>query len=671
MKKKVLFFILMFMLLLSACGGGDKQPATSTSAAQVAATSVVTDTASEAIAEPTLVPMPTLPPLQASSGRYIYTNANVINDITQYNNLIFAGGPGGLVSWDIGSGISYKFTTLDGLRHISINAMAVCNMPDPRIVIAHDLGVDLLDPASGEFTPLSVPEEKSSIDTKINELYCDQANNRLLLGYSGVGVFDFASNTYTRFTTGNGLSWDGVSGLTVIGRDIWVLTGYNGANVISPDGKVTIYDESKGMQSQRAYDAAVTKDGTIWVGTSTGLLKFKGGQWVLVDGLPGEINNLFAAADGTLWFSTYPIGTGKLCQFHPQSGSCIYLHEYSRDGIVNFALIGDEGQPPQLIFYGTRQGLQLLKFDADKAEAWLIGDDDRLASNFVSSLALDSNNKLWIGTGGGINIFDPADTNTAWTTFRAERDTPNLPGGNWASALTPADNGAMWAVITNGQLSYFDGAGKWTVFEGSEFYSVRLVGLDPQGRAWIVKDDQPVRVLENNQQVAEYSTADGLPEGRITVLFRDGDTLWIGGNGLARFENGKIKPIFTKEEMSGVIAIARDADGNMLVARSNSLIRLDENNIPTVVLQGEFGSDILDVYTGINSLAVDSHGVLYVATSQGLLTSEDNGASWMRITTEGGITTNFLRVVFVDQYDTLWMGGGDSFAGGGLLRYVP
>lgn len=307
MKKKVLFFILMFMLLLSACGGGNEQPAASSSAEQATATSVVTDAAPEATAEPTLVPVPTLPPLQASSGRYIYTNANVINDMAQYNNLIFAGGPGGLVSWDIGSGISNKFTTLDGLRHISINALAVCSMPDPRIVIAHDLGVDLLDPTSGEFTPLSVPEEKSSISTKINELYCDQANNRLLLGYSGVGVFDFANNTYTRFTTANGLSWDGVSGLTVIGRDIWVLTGYNGANVISPDGKVTIYDESKGMQSQRAYDAAVTKDGTIWVGTSTGLLKFKGGQWQLVDGLPGEINNLFTAADGTLWFSTYPI----------------------------------------------------------------------------------------------------------------------------------------------------------------------------------------------------------------------------------------------------------------------------------------------------------------------------------------------------------------------------
>ena len=676
MKHRTLFIFLFFALVLSACGGesaSEPKPA-ETEANQPAAqaTQSPATSAPEATAEPTPIPAPTLPPLQANSGRYIYTNANEIYDIAQYRNLIFAGGTGGLVSWDIGTGFHRKFTTMDGLRHISIYAVETCNMPEPRIVIGHELGVDLYDPQSGEFEPLSVPEETPSINTKINEITCDQANNRLILGYSGIGVYDFVNNTYTRYTSSNGLSWNGVSGISVIGRDIWVLTGYNGVNVVAPDGTVTIYDESTGMQSQRAYAAARANDGTIWVGTSTGLLKFKGNQWSLMDrsttGAPGEVNNLFAAPDGTLWLSSYPIGTGRLCQFDPAQEKCLYTHEYSRDGVAAFELIGEN---PDLIFYGTRQGLYLLKPGEEKAELWSIGDDEKMRSNSVSSIALDSNNQMWVGTTGGMMVLDPADPQTAWTSYRAERDTPNVPGGNWASALTPVENGGLWAVITNGQLSYFDGAGKWTVFDGPEFYSARLVGIDPQGRAWVVKDDQPARVFENGEQVAEYTPADGLPEGRLTVLFNDGDSLWIGGNGLSRFKDGKIETIFGKDDFSGVIAIARDVDGSLLVARSNSLIRLDDNNIPTVVLKGEYGDDILDVYTGINSMALDSTGVIYLATSQGLLISEDGGASWVRITTEGGITTNYLRVVFVDQYDTLWMGGGDSFAGGGLMRYVP
>ncbi len=677
MKRKTILIFLVFVFLLSACGGGGastpEQPAAPVSGGQSASASAEAATATPALtAEPTPIPAPTLPPLQVSSGRYIYTDANYINDIVQFNNLIFAGGRGGLVSWDIGSGIYRKFTTLDGLRHISIYEVVVCNMPEPRIVIGHDLGVDLFDPAAGEFSPLVVPDAEAGLNTKVSALYCDQPNNRLLIGYEGVGVYDFGANTYTRYTrNNNGLSWNGVSGLAVIGKDIWVLTGYNGANVIKPDGKVVIYDEAGGMPSQRAYSAAQTKDGTIWVGTSKGLLSFKGGKWALIEGLPGEINNLLAAPDGTLWFSTYPIGTGKLCQFDPAAGKCVALYEHPRDGIVNFALIGETGQPPQLIFYGTRQGLRVVKPGSNEPLAWTIADDERLASNFVASMALDSENRLWVGTDSGINVIDPANPATEWTTYRRESDMPNTPGGNWASQLVPAENGAMWAAMTNGQLSYFDGAGRWTVFEDKAFYSVRVIGLDAEGRAWIAKDDQPVRVLKDGQQVAEYTVADGLPEGRITTLFRDGDALWIGGNGLARYQDGKLELVFGKDEMSNVIALARDLDGNLLIARANSLIRLDSNNIPSVVLKGDLDSDILDIYAGITSMALDSNGVIYLGTSQGLLISNDNGASWTRITTQGGITTNYLRVVFVDQYDTLWMGGGDSFAGGGLMRYVP
>lgn len=80
-----------------------------------------------------------------------------------------------------------------------------------------------------------------------------------------------------------------------------------------------------------------------------------------------------------------------------------------------------------------------------------------------------------------------------------------------------------------GQIEAGGLGGRWTILSEKEFYSVRAVGLDAQGRAWGAKDDQPVRVLQDGQQVAEYTVADGLPEGRITTLLRDGDTLWIGG----------------------------------------------------------------------------------------------------------------------------------------------
>jgi ligand-binding sensor domain-containing protein len=307
----------------------------------------------------------------------------------------------------------------------------------------------------------------------------------------------------------------------------------------------------------------------------------------------------------------------------------------------------------------------VVKFGEERAEDWLIEEDNKLISNSVSALALDSNNMLWVGTHGGTHVIDPANPAGEWTKYQALRDTPNVPGGNWASTFVPVENGGMWIGFTNGNLSFYDGAGRWTVYRDSEYYMLRTLAIDPLGRVWVVKDNQPILVLENGEKVAEYTVADGLPEGRINTLYRDGDTLWIGGNGLYRFKDSKIEMVFNKDEMGTVVAITREADGNMLVARGNSLIRIGADGIPVVVLTGAFDSQVFDVFTSIYSLALDANGSIFLGTSNGLMISDDKGATWTKITTEGGITGNFLPWVLIDQYNTLWMGGN------GLMRYIP
>src|SRR5690606_8990576 len=214
--------------------------------------------------------------------------------------------------------------------------------------------------------------------------------------------------------------------------------------------------------------------------------------------------------------------------------------------------------------------------------------------------------------------------------------------------------------------------GKWKVYDQDGFYSVTTLAIDSQGRVWLSDDDKPVIILENDVKSMEYSIADGLPERNINTLFRDGDTMWIGGSGLARFRNGQIELLFDKDDISGsVLAIERDPQGNLVIATSGSIFSLDENDIPTVLLKGEIGSNIFGSSTSISSMAFDSRGTIYVGTYGGLLVSEDGGLSWKKLTTRDGLSTDNINTVFVDQFDTLWVGGGHSSAGGGLMRYVP
>lgn len=695
MKIPVIFVLLILALLLGACGSpapATQEPAPATlpaqpapantsqspAATQTAAQEKVEPTATtpptpQPTPEPTPVPQPQLPALVNEPGFYIFTNANQVNDLTLYENWVFAASIGGFVSWNLEDGTYRKYTTQDGLSHISIYAVETCNMPEPRIVIGHETGVDLFDPVTGGFQRLQVPEERNTLTgAKISELYCDQPNNRLLIGYSGLGIFDFAANTYTRYTRDQGLIWSGVSGLAVVGKDIWIANGYNGINVVQGD-QIATHNLASGMPDERARSIAVTSDGSIWVGASKGLLRYKNTQWSLYDrnnsDVPGEVNNLIVDSDGQLWLTTYPIGTGVVCRFDPVAGNCAFRYTYPRDGISALVVIGSGDSQTAAI--GTRQGLQVLRNGATEPEPWVIQDDARLLSNFVDSFALDSVGRVWVGTGSGMHLIAPENHDLPWTDYRELRDDSNSPGGNWASDLVPGAQAGMWAVITNGNLSYFDGVDQWTVFADDSFYSVTTVGEDALSRLWVANDDEPLRVLEQGQVVQELTATDGIPEDDINVLFRVGDTLWIGGGGLSRFQDGQLEVVMTKDQLPGIIDLTLDPQGNLLIAAYGSLVRLETSGDAMYLLKGEFGSTILDGFTSITAVAADSTGTIYLSTTSGLLVSPDGGTTWQRLTTTDGLTTNVLRSVFVDPYDTVWISAGYSGGGGGFMRLIP
>lgn len=58
----------------------------------------------------------------------------------------------------------------------------------------------------------------------------------------------------------------------------------------------------------------VGRDGTLWIGTFTGIASWKDGKLTQVSELSNEnITSLLEARDGTVWISTYAQAGGKLC----------------------------------------------------------------------------------------------------------------------------------------------------------------------------------------------------------------------------------------------------------------------------------------------------------------------------------------------------------------------
>lgn len=671
--KKLIPLALVLVLILSslACNLG--------ASPQTAPTPVETDACCTNEPEvPLEQPAPTQPPAAAEEpsapagpqasglepGWYAFTNANVARDIVVYKGVIHAATLGGLITWRLDSGYSMRYTPLDGMGHVSANAIAYCEIPQPRILVGTQRGISAYDPNTGLWpNDLTIPADNLLDNLKITRLYCDQANKRLLIGYEGFGILDLESGAFQRFTQKEGLLWNAVTDITVNGKDIWFASGYKGITQIS-NGQVKTYSAADGMPDERASALAFAKDGTLWVGASSGLQSFKGGKWTLygkdTPAKLSDINELEIAPDGKMWVATAPLGAGRLCQFNPQTGACdVEISDPDKQAILGLAL--DENGNP---VYVTSQGVNLVQDGQVKA----FQTEDALASNFVDSFATAPDGKLWVGTDGGINIIDPANPSGAWQTFK--KSTTEGLGGSWAAGLAFAPDGSTWVGVVNGYASHYKN-GTWTNFP--DIHSYESVTVDLEGRAWFGHPRKGIVVLNPDESVAlTLTAAEGLPSDEVHALLADGSgRVWIGtGKGLAKYENGVLEVVFGPDDKSipntYIRALALDSDGALIIGTFTGVARYDGRETVTLLdlLKDGFSSHRL------LTLAVGPDNRIWVGTDQGLLSS--TGSGWELLTTADGLLTDGISALHVDQYGATWVGGGGSnFDGGGMLQIVP
>ncbi len=668
--KKITPILMLFVLILSsiACNLGSQptstplvenlNPAEPTIVPQSASPTKTTEPTDPTEISPTEVP-------NIDPGWYPYVNANVVRDLIVYKEVIHAATLGGLVTWRLDSGYSMQYTPINGMSNVSAYSVVYCDIPEPRILVGTLKGISIYDPGTGLWEQRSLAPSESRVDvSKIEHLYCDQPNNRLLIGYNGLGVLDLATGAFQHFTRKEGLLWDSVTDIAVSGKDIWIANGYKGIAQVAGD-KVTTFSSENGLPDDRAYSLGFSKKGTLWVGASSGMMSFKAGTWTLFgsDSLAklSDVHDIEVSSDGKIWVTTLPLGTGRLCQFNPQTNACdVDFTEMDSQGIQSLAL-SDNGEP----IYGTNQGVYV--FQNGKAIAFKT--TDQLVSNFVDLFASAPDGNLWVGTDAGIQILDPANPAFNWTTFR-KKDTPSM-GGNWASGLAIGPDGTAWVAVTNGSASSFKG-GEWTAYE--DIYSFYTVVVDDQGRAWFGDDGKGIIVLNpDGSQAMKLTTAEGLPGDNVQALLMDlNNRIWIGTDqGLAKYENGILDVVFGKDDTQlpnkYIRALALDADGALIIGTFTGIASYDGNQVTTLVdfIKGGFSE------ARLTTLAVTPDGRIWAGTDKGLLYS-DNLTNWTMLTTNDHLLTNYISALHVDTYGSVWVGGGGSnFDGGGMLQIVP
>jgi pimeloyl-ACP methyl ester carboxylesterase len=300
----------------------------------------------------------------------------------------------------------------------------------------------------------------------------------------------------------------------------------------------------------------------------------------------------------------------------------------------------------------------------------------------MSSIAVDSDGHVWVGTfGGGMSRFDGQE----WFTY----STGHGLADDWVTAVVVDNDGDAWAGTYGGGLSRFDGA-QWITYTAADSSLandwITALAIDRSGNLWVGTDGGGVSRFGQRWQTFTPANS-GLASFWVTALASDGETLWVGSydSGISRYD-GRAWEIYSTENSAladdHINAIAVDGGGWVWVGTDYGVSLFDGQNWRTYTAADGLADD------HVEAIASDSQGRLWFGTAKGVSVFDGpvlskacsepsrracpersrraEGANWMVYTVRDGLAADFVSAVAASPAGDLWfgtLGGGVSVLG--------
>ncbi len=407
-------------------------------------------------------------------------------------------------------------------------------------------GLDILDIRSGRFTHYTPrPEDPSSLSAKsIHSLLFDD-RGILWIGtfHRGVDVLSPLAQRFDLVRPGRG----GLSGAQVRAivedrrGDLWIGTDGDGLNRLDRrTGRITVYRHDPSDPTSIGSDVTMAlcedRQGRLWVGGwYSGLSSFDraNGRFVTYRhpreaGLPAEVDvvsDIREMSDGKLALATWggvrlfdprTKTFRPLSDVYPGAGLNAYPGAELSAGLGRFDRILDDGRGG--LWLGSMSRLEVVDQRSGRMTAYQHDplDPQTLASGAVSAFHLDSHGNVWVGSEGGLTVFEAGPVPGAGSSRDQEstrlhrvRLHDDVPQDSIASILED-DEGNLWISTTRGLVEMIEG--------------VRLPA-QPKMLFFDVRD---------GLQGTEFSHGSGYRS-------RSGELFFGGMNGLSHFFPGRIR----------------------------------------------------------------------------------------------------------------------------------
>ncbi|KAA0585145.1 signal transduction histidine kinase/ligand-binding sensor domain-containing protein/DNA-binding response OmpR family regulator [Azospirillum lipoferum] len=473
-----------------------------------------------------------------------------------------------------------------------------------------------------------------------------------------------------------GMAGDGNGGL-------WV-AGQNALAHLDPASGGWRFEEPDASGLPKGEIRSVLRDrrGTLWVGTSHGIMKrpAKAGDERFQPAAEVVATRFFEDRAGRVWFGTRKGELG----FMDEAGGGRLVNGFSSSGQRVTAIV--EPEPGTLWVGEFGGGIRELR-TASGMLRHIRNDPTRnsgLADDSILDLLVDSSGLVWVSGLGGVDLHNPRNQGIATVLPGAPS---GLPGKDVRSMSVGAD-GRIWLGFRAEGIALFDpvagrvahfppgtGTAAGTADGTLPAQIVQTIAATDDGAVWTGSPAGLHRIDPGAGTVTRFAP---LANANILALMAEGPLLWAGGSmGLARIDrSGNGVTVFShepgrKDSLSdnSVQQVLRDRAGRLWVGTQRGLNLFDERT------QGfrRFLHDPSDPRSLpsdiVNTLLEDRLGRLWVGTAGGIGILEEDAAPGsdgrMRFRSLGsvdGLPHDTITVLLEDRAGMVWVGSGDRLA---------
>ncbi|MDD2284696.1 MAG: two-component regulator propeller domain-containing protein, partial [Paludibacter sp.] len=484
---------------------------------------------------------------------------------------------------------------------------------------------------------------------------------------------------FSQLSSREGLSHSTVISIAQDKNNIMWLATFDGLNRY--DGYAfKVYRNERDDENSLMHDVLrilfIDSDGVLWIGSKGGLSQyvsekdhFNNYQCVVNDDQTAQVNAIVEFDDSHLLLGT----ESGLWMFNKKERKFIDFQQLTsfKSAVQSLAKQNNN------ILIGAVDGL----FVYNSARKYLTPVNKIFDGKIIQAILPQSDSRIWVGTEGAglflLNLLSGEVTN-----YRHNPSNPQSLSSNYIRSLAFDSQFHLWVGTFNALSIKINGDDRFNNYfhnptrEGSiSQNSIRSIYMDTQGGMWLgtyyggINYYHPLKNKFGHLQQNPYTRS--LNDKVISCMLEDEDgKIWIGANdmginiydpqsGWFDYITRANTPTLTSNNIKTFL-LSKDKKHIYIGTHGGGLLLLNKQTRQATRIQGGAGKKINDVY----SLTYDDNGKIWIGTLSGLLRydeSTDNIREY-DISEMGSSHVLFLKI---DSKKRIWIGGEKSL---GLLR---